>query len=87
MKNDGGAAFPSPFVPATATSADAGMHYYTPFIPANPGMSLRDYFAVHAPNPPDWWMHDANNEDQFYKWRWHYADAMLAEREKAGANG
>ena len=44
------------------------------------GMSLREYFAAHAPDPPFWWRHDMEHEDQFYRWRWHYADAMLEER-------
>jgi hypothetical protein len=42
------------------------------------GLSVRDYFAAHAPNPPVWW------DGGMYEWRWHYADAMLEER-KGGA--
>ena len=39
-------------------------------------ISLRDYFAAHAPAPFKGW---GGGE---LEWRWHYADAMLAEREK-----
>lgn len=52
------------------------------------GMSLRDYFAAHAPEPPDYVLTTININDHaqlaqaFAAWRWQYADAMLAEREK-----
>lgn len=45
--------------------------------PAEPGMSLRDYFAAHAPTPQlpmDLEDHSA--------YRYRYADAMLKERDK-----
>jgi hypothetical protein len=65
-------------------------------VPICPDMSLRDYFAAHAPPEPMWfideWMRGArlaaryhNSESPkecFLVWRWHYADLMLAEREK-----
>lgn len=54
------------------------------------GMSLRDYFATHAPPPPDWWIHSyadrANDLDSvanvIAQWNYAYADAMLRERER-----
>lgn len=58
-----------------------------------PGMTLRDYLAAHAPPaPPGWvgdepksmeWLHRPDNViASMIEWRWHYADAMLAERNK-----
>lgn len=70
------------------------------------GMTLRDWFATHAPplpwnfeQPPyqdpseitDWSAEAvaARNHEEMkrelareIKWRWHYADMMLSEREK-----
>ena len=68
MKNDGGQAFPS------HPEAFNGSDY---------GMSLRDYFAANAPPVPDWFV-KVNNSDMedLITWRWYYADAMLAERDK-----
>lgn len=97
---DGGPAFPSEF---------DGDHV---------GMSLRDYFAAHAPKQkwdhfkpvmltpkpePDWggipedqrWDESPNNFEEMANWRaeerrqyeiqwpYFYADAMIAERERA----
>lgn len=56
-------------------------------------ISLRDYFATHAPEMPSWYydelcsreipVNDRMSEwDAFYQWRWEYADQMLKEREK-----
>lgn len=54
-----------------------------------PGMSLRDYYAAHAPAAPQWWWdrfktvwqddlsRAAEHESQ---WRFAYADAMLKQR-------
>ena len=60
------------------------------------GMSLRDYFAAHAPPPPRGWIVDG--KDQNYRlakkmltragtdiyaeieWRWFWADCMLEAR-------
>ena len=69
MKN-GGPAFPRVGQAAEGFFADFA------------GMSLLDYFAAHAPDPPFWWKHDAAHEVEFYRWRWHYAEAMLKERDK-----
>lgn len=42
--NTGGQAFPSGKVVISSAHAE----------PANPGMTLRDYFAAHAPEMPEW---------------------------------
>ena len=50
------------------------------------GMSLRDYFAAHAPTPPlEFWQGVAVTAgkdlpmlaDGLARWSWEYADAML----------
>ena len=62
------------------------------------GMTLRDYFAAHAPEMPKWFRHEAdepipegenrqawirrNQAAKFFEWRGFYADAMIAERAK-----
>lgn len=51
---------------------------------AAPGMSLRDWFATHAPEPPArWWGGGSTNCAGFALWNYQYADAMLSEREKS----
>lgn len=65
MKPDGGPAFPRVTPPLPA---DARFH---------PGMTLRDYFAAHAPCPPEHFGFPAMAD-----WAYEYADAMLAKREK-----
>ena len=51
------------------------------------GMTLRDYFAAHAPEPPgDFIRTNAELYDSLAwraRWRWTYADAMLRAREAA----
>ena len=56
------------------------------------GMSLRDWFATHAPQPPISYINstydnmDINDDynelmiEAHIKWRWIYADMMLKER-------
>ena len=56
------------------------------------GMSLRDYFAAHAPTVPDFVsaLRQADPSDpvataaeylrMLVAWRWAYADAMVAAR-------
>jgi len=54
------------------------------------GMTLRDWFAGHAPEMPEqWWedtLHDlggrAHYAEAIASWRYFYADAMIAERSK-----
>ncbi len=43
------------------------------------GMSLRDWFATHAPEPPTtWWDGEATKTcDGYALWNYQYADAML----------
>lgn len=52
-----------------------------------PGLTVRDYFAAHAPEMSDQWWEDAMDEGLHWaqadaSWRYFHADAMLAEREK-----
>lgn len=50
--------------------------------------TLRDYFAAHAPPVPAWWVNNPNRPDDAHaavSWAWHYADEMLAERERSKA--
>lgn len=60
------------------------------------GMSLRDYFAAHAPDAPSWWnadylidwrnkhgespVREGFNLAMLSAWRFAYADAMLEAR-------
>lgn len=53
------------------------------------GMSLRDYFAAHAPERPGGWWPTPRPErletwspELHAAWAFAYADAMLAERDK-----
>ena len=60
-----------------------------PAFPSNPmwgrtGMSLRDWFATHAPEPLALWRakyHPDYEVDMLVAWNYAYADAMLKERE------
>lgn len=47
-----------------------------------PGMTLRDYFAAHAPEPPRCWRDGDRRLPDVIEWRWYYADAMLKAREE-----
>jgi hypothetical protein len=90
-KKDGGPAFP-----VEQHDLKHGPHYGSPYDTGplgveaktlHPGMTLRDYFAAHAPEMPSWF--SANRQDidiaeRWFIWPWHYADQMLAEREKNG---
>lgn len=47
------------------------------------GMTLRDWFAGQAPEPPATWWHGGTKDCAGYAlWGFQYADAMLAERAK-----
>lgn len=55
--------------------------------PENMGLTMRDYFAIHAPLPNyDWWNDGKNwNESSLQmmvKWKYEYADAMMKAREE-----
>lgn len=71
--NNGGPAFPTENARQTGPSS---WH--------EEGMTLRDYLAAHAPEPPgDFMRTDAEFYDSLawrVRWRWTYADAMLRAR-------
>ena len=51
------------------------------------GMDLRDYFAAHAPPPPEQWIEDTKSDgghvvNAYSSWAYFYADDMMKEREK-----
>lgn len=57
------------------------------FVKYGHGMTLRDYFAAHAPAAPEWWLTDYIKGRQLdedasvhAQWAWSYADAMLKTR-------
>ena len=98
LEETGGPAFPIPVAGCT----DGGV-YNTMEQSGGQlgGMTLRDWFATHAPEPPEWWLqtqrqhdHNRNPHNEDHKppirsdaeidaaWRWTWADAMLAERER-----
>lgn len=76
QKEGGGAAFP--------LVAESGLGRI------NEGMTLRDYFATHAPQPPKWWMDSYAKQTQdldtyaavITQWNYTYADSMLEARKK-----
>ena len=41
------------------------------------GLTKREYFAAHAPNPPSHWHGGSNDFTSFIEWRWYYADKMI----------
>lgn len=50
---------------------------------AEAGMTLRDWFASQAPEPPEtWWGGGRIDGAGYALWAYQYADAMLAERSK-----
>ena len=65
MKDTGGPAFPA--------------HHFD-LAENEHGMTLRDYFAAHAPEPPALWHGGDRGLHDIIEWRWWYADAMLAAR-------
>ena len=82
-QNNGGPAFPqaSPEMVITGQS-----------IEETQGMSLRDYFAAHAPITGEWFLSARKQTDDprvaaraLVEWAYVYADAMLAERAKGDA--
>jgi hypothetical protein len=40
-----------------------------------PELSLRQYYALHAPPPPSWWR--VGNAIDQARWSWTWADAMV----------
>ena len=77
--NDGGPAFPQTDCNACGSSHRSTGH-------EEPGMTLRDYFAAHAPPMDDTWrsLYEPTTQPQAAKIRWAlwWADAMLKAREK-----
>lgn len=71
-KNDGGPAFPL---------ADSYREYSGTYVGDANGMSLRDYFAANAPEPPESWHGGQRKTSDLIEWRWAYADYMLKARE------
>ena len=70
--NDGGPAFPH----VLRNEYDS----------AEKGMTLRDYFAAHAPDVPDdfgWATGETDSWQRRTRWNYHYADAMLRARGEA----
>jgi hypothetical protein len=47
-----------------------------------PQMDLRDYFAVHAPPIPIWYMQTVEPDKRMVQWAYRWADLMMAHREK-----
>jgi len=72
--NTGGSAFPQ----NTKIVLGAGQEIHQGFMG---GMSLRDYFAAHAPNPPETWKAEKDEAANIIVWRWAYADEMISARE------
>ncbi|MBR8344193.1 hypothetical protein [Burkholderia ambifaria] len=75
-KSTGGPAFPSTTKTYTADNGDT-MHQ------GASGMTLRDYFAAHAPEVPDdfdWAAGETDSWQRRARWNFHYADAMLRAR-------
>lgn len=98
---DGGPAFPGAYFDHLEGIGEVRREQYH-------GMTLRDWFATHAPEIPDWfdrkkwtqkewvpapevspgyvkseWVtHKEPTIEHLTRWKYHYADAMLAERAK-----
>lgn len=70
-KNNGGPAFPVVHPPVEGVTA-GGVEFY--------GLSIRDYFAAHAPAVPENWRSGDKGFDRAIDWRWYYADAMIEAR-------
>ena len=82
MKNTGGPAFPRNYVPGSVTTDGEGRQHHTLFVPAQEGMTLRDYFAAVALTAL---ISIRRNGDGFHEHAYYayaIADAMLAERDK-----
>ena len=92
MKNTGGSAYPRNHVPGTVTTDGEGRQYHTPFMPAQEGMTLRDYFAAAAlqgvlsdhVKMAVWGCENGSEgaREVAAMVAYEYADAMLAERDK-----
>lgn len=72
--NDGGPVHPTQQLAGTYATS-----------PLKVGMTLREYFATHAPEIPSWFLaiNAVDLEENFFKWRWYYADQMIKTRGEA----
>ena len=58
-----------------------------PFWTRSLGVSKREWFAAHAPEPPQSWWGGSNPDCAGYAmWNFQYADAMLSMNGKASAD-
>ena len=80
MKATGGPAFPRNYVPGSVTTDGSGRQYHTPFMPAQEGMTLRDYFAAVALQGLLASTKTADGSAVVSAYR--VADAMILERDK-----
>ena len=69
----GSAAFPQP-APKIIGSDGFNNPLYEQ---SNSGMTLRQYYAAHAPEPPKWWGGGEINLSNIIAWRFTYADCMI----------
>lgn len=83
---DGGPAFPS-------NNAPGECHLGVTTLEPCAGMSLRDYFAAHAPMPHSAWISSATSSRQrtyeqvCAEYAYSYADAMLKARDGQPGGG
>lgn len=84
----GGPAFPLQYDPYVDHPVHGRVHRASIGEDIQEGMTLRDYFAAHAPVAPDDWnetlaMRATYVDEQMAiaLWRFEYADAMLKARE------
>jgi hypothetical protein len=73
---------------ATSKPGSTEADYIAAMARAMAGMTLRDWFATHAPPPPAWWLDQYGATTSLNEhgkliadWNWAYADSMLAARE------
>ena len=82
-KNNGGPAFPSlQFVPEEVRAQSLAHGIPMPQYTAIGGMSLRDYFATHAPPEEIDALLKMGAGPSVFACRYKWADALLVEREK-----
>jgi hypothetical protein len=77
LKEHGGPAFPTHRLEWNYGSEDREL------ATKHSGMSVRDFFATHAPAVPEdfgWIDGETDCVQRIVRWNWCYADAMLAAR-------
>lgn len=80
MSKDGGPAFPWQWIDRDSLGKEVVRESHS-------GMSLRDYFAAHAPAMTERWFLDTGGASRHWieaqaAFSYEYADKMLAERER-----